>query len=153
LPDRQRIIWWLRRDLRLHDNVALAQALAARAAVVPVFVLDPRLLDGLALAPAQRAFLFDALGDLDSRLRKRGSYLVVRWGDPAQELPALAREAGAGAVYFYRDLTPYARRRDARVQRALAAAGVDARSFPDGYLVAPEDVLKADGTPYTVYTP
>lgn len=151
MSDRQRVIWWLRRDLRLSDNVALAQALAAGAAVVPVFVLDSRLLAGA--APARRAFLFDALADLDARLRKRGSYLVVRRGNPAQELPALAREAGAGAVYFHRDLTPYARRRDVAVERALAVAGIDVRSFSDGYLAAPEDVVKADGMPYTVYTP
>ena len=119
--------------------------------MVPAFVLDPRLLAGA--APARRAFLLDALADLDSRLRKRGSYLVVRWGDPAQQIPALAREAGAGAIYFHRDLTPYARRRDARVGRELAAAGIDARSLSDGYLAPPEDVLKPDGTPYTVYTP
>jgi deoxyribodipyrimidine photolyase len=37
------IVVWLRRDLRLADNPALADA-AARGAVVPVFVLDPRLL-------------------------------------------------------------------------------------------------------------
>ena len=37
------IVVWLRRDLRLADNPALAAA-AARGPVVPVFVLDPRLL-------------------------------------------------------------------------------------------------------------
>jgi deoxyribodipyrimidine photo-lyase len=37
------IVVWLRRDLRLADNPALADA-AGRGVVVPVFVLDPRLL-------------------------------------------------------------------------------------------------------------
>ncbi|MGQ9787624.1 MAG: deoxyribodipyrimidine photo-lyase, partial [Anaerolineae bacterium] len=37
-------IWWLRRDLRLSDNQALAAALADADAVLPVFILDPALL-------------------------------------------------------------------------------------------------------------
>ena len=37
-------LWWIRRDLRLADNLALAAAQAQAEHVVPVFVLDPALL-------------------------------------------------------------------------------------------------------------
>jgi len=38
-------IWWVRRDLRLSDNQALAAALAGAECVIPAFILDPVLLD------------------------------------------------------------------------------------------------------------
>ena len=60
-------IWCFRRDLRLADNWALAAAAAEGRAVVPVFVLDPAVLN----APIHRAaekrksFLFHGLAELD----------------------------------------------------------------------------------------
>lgn len=148
----QRILWWLRRDLRVHDNLVLHEALQDAAAVIPVFCLDPRLWNSAKVAPARRQFLFESLADLDAQLQKRGSYLVLREGDPAREIAQLARDTQAGAVYFHSDYTPYARRRDARVMAALEAAGVHYRTFNDIYLADPNQVLKDDGTPYTVYT-
>ena len=42
-PDHTTVIWWLRRDLRLADNLALGAALAQAGRVIPVFVLDTAL--------------------------------------------------------------------------------------------------------------
>lgn len=148
----QRVIWWVRRDLRVSDNVTLHHALRDAASVLPVFVLDPRLLESKRLAPARRQFLFDSLADLDTRLKKRGGRLILRRGDAARELVQFAQEAHADAVYFHRDYTPYARRRDARVTRALTALGVGVESFADNYLAEPGQIFKPDGTPYTVFT-
>jgi deoxyribodipyrimidine photo-lyase len=148
----QRIIWWLRRDLRLTDNVTLHYALRDAVNVIPVFILDPRLLDGDNLAPARKQFLFDSLADLDARLRARDGRLILRRGDPARELPRLVRETQADAVYFHRDYTPFARVRDERLTNALNALGVRVETFDDNYLAMPEQVLKDDGTPYTIYT-
>lgn len=148
-----RVIWWLRRDLRLADNLALHQALRDAASVIPAFILDARLLESKLLAPARRQFLFDSLGDLDAQLRARGSRLILQQGDPARVLLDLSRETAADAVYFHRDLTPYARRRDERVTRSLQAAGIRVETFDELYLAAPDQVVKDDGTPYAVYTP
>jgi deoxyribodipyrimidine photo-lyase len=142
----------LRRDLRVTDNITLHYALRDAASVIPVFILDPSLLNSDQLAPARKQFLFDSLADLDARLRERGGRLILRRGDPARELSRLVRETQADAVYFHRDYTPYARARDARVTDALNALGVRVETFDDNYLSAPEQVLKDDGAPYTVYT-
>lgn len=149
---KQRIIWWLRRDLRLADNVALSHALRDSRAAIPVFILDPRLLHGDRLAPARKQFLFDSLADLDASLRERGGRLIVRKGKPEAELPRIVRETGADAVHFHRDYTLYARQRDERVTRELTALGARVEMFDDNYLIAPEQILKDDGTAYTVYT-
>lgn len=147
-----KIIWWLRRDLRMTDNVALSYALRDARVTIPVFILDPRLLRSDKLAPARKQFLFDSLADLDASLRERGGRSIICRGTPEAELPRLVRETGADAVYFHRDYTPYARRRDECVTRALSAMGARVEMFDDNYLIAPEQILKDDGTPYTVYT-
>jgi deoxyribodipyrimidine photo-lyase len=141
-------LWWARRDLRLSDNQALAAALAHADQVVPVFVLDPQLLQADWAGAKRVAFLLGGLRELDHGLRARQSYLVVRQGDPLEELGALLAETGAEAVYAEEDVWPYGAQRDARVVQALPL------SLAGGLTVHPSDaVLKADGTPYTVYTP
>jgi deoxyribodipyrimidine photo-lyase len=141
-------IWWARRDLRLADNQALAAALSEGRRVVPVFVLDPVLLSAPDLCARRVAFLFDGLRALDTDLRARGSRLVVRRGDPAAELASLAAEIGASVICAEADPWPYARRRDARV-----AAVVPLRLTGGVTVHPPGTIRKADGSPYTVFTP
>jgi len=144
---------WLRRDLRLHDHPALTDALAAHERVVVAFVFDDRLLDGRFASGARTAFLLGCLADLDDGLRRRGSALVVRRGEPERVLPELARAAGADAVYWTSDVSPFARARDGRVTAALGAAGVEARPRGGGYLVDVSQPRTQAGRPYTVFTP
>ncbi len=142
------VIWWIRRDLRLADNPALTAALAAGRQVIPCFIIDPRLMDGPAAAEKRRAFLLAGLHTLDTGLRARGSRLVIRMGNPLAELLRLRQESGAAAVFAEADFSPFARRRDARI-----AAQLPLHLHGGPTLRHPNDVLKADGTPYTVFTP
>src|SRR6188768_3084273 len=109
-------IWWIRRDLRLTDNQALTAALAAAEQVLPVFILDPRLLASPYTGEKRTAFLFDGLRALDADLRTRGSRLFVRTGDPAEVLTKLCQETGAVTVFAQRDYSPFAIKRDAAVK-------------------------------------
>jgi len=149
-----RIIHWFRRDLRVTDNTALlAAARDAEGEVLPVFVLDDALLRGRDVAPARVQFLLESLAALDASLRALGSRLVVLRGAPGDVLVRLARVAQADALYFNRDYTPRARARDRQVQRALEAAGVRVRSFKDLVIFEEDELLTANGQPYTVFTP
>jgi deoxyribodipyrimidine photo-lyase len=141
-------LWWVRRDLRLMDNQALAAALAHADQVIPVFVLDPTLLGAPDAGEKRVAFLFAGLRALDADLRARGSRLIVRRGDPADELTDLLAESAADAIFAEGDYRPYTRRRDARVAETLPLHLVGSLTVRP-----PEAVLKADGTPYTVFTP
>jgi deoxyribodipyrimidine photo-lyase len=84
-------VWWIRRDLRLTDNQALTAALARADHVILVFVLDPALWRANE-AEKRHAFLLGGLRQLDADLRARGSYLVVRRGNPCDALTALVDE-------------------------------------------------------------
>ncbi len=148
------IIHWFRRDLRLADNTALNAAIRdSSGAVIPTFVLDDALLKGRDVAPVRVQFMLDSLRALDDALRRLGSRLIVLRGDPAAELYRLAQMTGAEAVYFNRDYTPAARRRDRRVSEALRADGVRVESFKDLVIFEEDELLTASGQPYTVFTP
>jgi deoxyribodipyrimidine photo-lyase len=146
---------WLRRDLRLHDHPALAAALRpcddAEVRVVPLFVLDPRLLGSRRVAPARLRYLAEALADLDAGLRQRGGRLVVRRGDPRRVVPAVAREVRASAVHVTGDVTPYAADRDAAVAARLG--DVPLRVHPGLLVHEPGTVLTGGGRPFRVFTP
>ena len=112
-------IWWVRRDLRLADNQALSAALSTAEQVLPVFVLDERLLHSRFVGEKRTAFLFDGLRSLDADLRSRGSRLLVRRGDPPAVLAQLCQEVGAAAVFAQRESSPFAVRRDGDVRDLL----------------------------------
>jgi deoxyribodipyrimidine photo-lyase len=137
-------IWWIRRDLRLTDNLALHSALTTDP-VLPVFILDPAFSSH---SPRRRNFLYTGLGALDHELRKRGSYLVIRKGKPVDVLRQLFNEVRADAIHAEEDFTPYARRRDALVAKFLPLQLVSGQTVHH-----PKSILKKDGRPYTVYTP
>lgn len=141
-------IWWIRRDLRLTDNQALQAAMSNAEQVIPAFVLDQQLLDSRYVGEKRLAFLFAGLRALDARLRQLGSYLVLRKGEPRQELRKLLEESGASGIYAEPDYSPFARTRDERLSVSLPLnwAGSPA-VLPPGFVVKP------DGQPYTVFTP
>jgi deoxyribodipyrimidine photo-lyase len=140
-----KVIWWLRRDLRLSDNPTLHLAIQ-QGEVIPIFILDPLLLSS---TPVRRqAFLFDGLHRLDEDLRARGSRLISRRGMSVEVLAALMAESGAEAIYAEEDFTPYARQRDEQVAVRLPLHLVQGQTVHH-----PGEVLKWDRQPYTVFTP
>jgi deoxyribodipyrimidine photo-lyase len=137
-------IWWIRRDLRLTENAALAAALET-GSVFPVFIVDPAFASS---SPRRRDFLFEGLHALDKDLRARNSYLILRTGTPAQVLRQLLRETNADSIHAEEDFTPYALRRDRDVARHLPLRLIHGQTVHH-----PTDILKANGKPYTVFTP
>lgn len=141
-------IWWIRRDLRLFDNTALITALAEAEKILPVFILDPALIQSEYVGEKRWAFLLAALHHLDSDLAKRESKLIVRRGEPRTQLEKLIHETGAEAIYAEEDFSPYAQRRDSAIAKKLPlrlTGGLTLRH--------PASVLKENGLPYTIFTP
>jgi deoxyribodipyrimidine photo-lyase len=136
---------WFRRDLRLGDHPALADA-ADGQDVLACFVLDPRLEKSSGRRRLQ--FLGDALRRLNSDLN--GRLLMIR-GRPEERIPFIAKEIDASSVHVSEDFAPFGRRRDERVRAALGSVPLVATGSP--YLVSPGSVTKPNGDPYRVFTP
>lgn len=142
-------VMWFRRDLRLDDSPALnaAVAEAGGAEVVPLFVLDPALWGPA--GPARRAYLNLSLADLGDRV----GGLQLRRGDPVREVVSVARAANATTVHVAHDFGPYGRRRDEKVEAALAEHQIVLVRTGSPYAVSPGRVRNANGGRYQVFTP
>ncbi len=144
-------IIWLRQDLRLNDQAAVAAA-AAAGPVIPVYVLDDETAAHRRMGGASRWWLHHSLAALDADLRARGSRLVLRRGVAATVLAELAAAVGAGAVHALRHVEPWWRNADRALARALPA-GCPLVRHDGGYLVRPGTLLTGGGTPFKIYTP
>jgi len=146
------VIVWFRQDLRLADNPALAAAHAAGRPVIPLYVLDGT--PGLRpLGGTARWWLDKSLAALGEDLKSIGSRLILRRGEAQAVLQALARETGAGAVFWNRVYDGAGVARDTAIKAALQADGLACESFNAGLLNEPWRVKTGAGGPFKVFTP
>lgn len=147
------VLHWFRRDLRLHDNTALNRAIEQAETVIPVFILEDALRIGPDVGAARLAFLLESLKELQSSLRELGYPLVVRSGRSEVEIPRLATELRAEAVFCNKRYEPYARLRDTRVFNALNSIGVGFEQSKDAVIWEEKEILTKSSEPYTVFSP
>ena len=148
------VIWWLRRDLRLEDNKALFHALNSGIPVLPVFIFDTHILEQLSNKSDKRvALIYQVLEQINAKLKKMGSSLLVIHDTPVNGFQKICTQFNVKRVYTNHDYEPYARRRDAEVKQLLSGKGIEFQSFKDQVIFEKSQILKSDGTPYTVFTP
>src|ERR1700743_2243515 len=102
------ILVWFRNDLRVHDNEILFEATRKADKILPVYVFDPFYFrpnsSGNSKTGSLRAkFMLEAVADLRNNLRKLGGELIIRMGNPAEIIPALAEEYQVSEVYHHRE--------------------------------------------------
>jgi len=103
-------LFWFRNDLRLTDNPGLRAACAAHKAILPVYILDKRLLQTdrwgfVRLGPFRLKFLLESLADLKDDLKEKGSDLYFKVGIPEEEVARLAKAHNCEAVYASKEYT------------------------------------------------
>ena len=151
----QRItLFWFRRDLRLVDNHGLSQALQSGNPVLPIFIFDRNILDELEVkADARLQFIFDTLEQLNHELAAYGSGLKTYFGTPEEVFRELVKTYLIELVIANRDYEPYAIQRDKSIHALLSDHGILFKGYKDQVIMDRRDVMKADGEPYTVFTP
>jgi deoxyribodipyrimidine photo-lyase len=147
-------IFWFRRDLRFNDNAGLFQALKQGAPVIPVFIFDRDILDKLEDKHDRRViFIHQAILNLQEQLVAMGSSLEVYYGKPGNVFTTLCEKYQVGSVFTNHDYEPYAIKRDGAIADFLNKKGISFLSFKDQVIFEKDEVVKDDGTPYTVFTP
>ncbi|MGV7224928.1 MAG: deoxyribodipyrimidine photo-lyase, partial [Nitrospinales bacterium] len=147
-------ICWLRRDLRLKDHVALSEATCLSQEVVLVFVFDTTILYKVKDKKDRRVtFIHRSLQELDQKLRKKGSALVVLYGNPIKEIPEFADRIKAQAVFINRDYEPSGKKRDKTVQTACRSRGINLYDIKDQVILEGGELSTKSGTPFKVFTP
>lgn len=147
-------IFWFRRDLRLHDNRGLQFALEQSLPVLPLFIFDSDILDRLPSGEDPRvSFIHQNIRNLNQDLGKLGSSMLVHYGRPEDVFSKLLEDYDVRALYYNHDYEPSARERDERIDRLFSQKGLEVRSFKDQVIFEKDEIVKADGEPYTVFTP
>ncbi len=148
------LIFWFQRDLRLEDNVGLRQALAQGIPVLPIFIFDSSNINkGTLIADRSMDFLLQVLKGLNEELREFGSRLQGFIGDELEVFQLLTKQFEVQAVYTNRDYEPTAIQRLNKLRDYLQFNGIPIFDFKDQVIFDQDEILKKDGSPYTVFGP
>jgi deoxyribodipyrimidine photo-lyase len=152
--DRPRVnIFWFRRDLRLDDNSGLRAGLDMGLPLVPVFIFDSEILNDLPREDKRIAFIHEHLEKLNNALAGYQSTLLTFHGSVLATFETLVTKYEIGSVICNHDYEPYARTRDAVVSKWLRSRGINMVTCKDQVVFEKNEVLKDDGSPYTIFTP
>ncbi|MCA0430755.1 MAG: DNA photolyase family protein [Bacteroidetes bacterium] len=147
-------LFWFRRDLRLEDNIGLCQALSSGSPVLPIFIFDKFILDALENKADRRVdYIHQALLAINSGLKNHQCKLNTFYGEPLDIFKQLSEEYDIQVVFCNRDYEPQAIKRDTEIFDFFKTKGISFKAFKDQVIFDKNDVVKNDGTPYTVYTP
>ncbi|MBU2912366.1 cryptochrome/photolyase family protein [Reichenbachiella agariperforans] len=146
-------IFWFRRDLRLEDNHGLWRALSSNSPVLPIFIFDDNITAELDKADPRITFIYDQLTHISKTLVGKSSQLYCKQGDPLEIWKSIIEEFNIDTVYANEDYEPYAIQRDKNIAQLLAQSNIQFNLHKDQVVYAKDDILKADGSPYTVFTP
>jgi len=151
-------IFWFRRDLRWEDNAglyhALYQAKLQGTPVLPIFVFDKTILNQSEDKADRRVdFIHQTLTRMQGDLMAKGKSLWVQYGTPTEVFEKLFSDFNVKAVYTNHDYGPKANARDAAIEKMALKKKATYHHFKDQVIFEKEEVIKEDGTPYTIYTP
>lgn len=146
-------IFWLRRDLRLADNTALNAALNSGEKVQPIFIFDTKIINELDEDDARITFIYEQLEKIHFELLTYGSSLKIFFGNPSMIWQEIVNKVTVHGVYVNRDYEPYGIKRDISIKKELQKKHIPFYSFKDQVIFEQDEIIKKDGTPYTVYTP
>lgn len=144
-----------RRDFRLTDNTALLLASKKCEKIYTIFIFTPEQVTdkNRFKSDISIAFMIGALGELAKEIRKKGGQLVTLFGENDNVVEKCIDTWGIDAVYWNKDYTPYAKKRDASVEKICKEKGIDVCISDDYYLNPPGTILTGAGTSYLKYTP
>ena len=147
-------IFWFRRDLRLSDNHGLFEALNTSANVLPIFIFDEEILSKLENKADKRVdYIFQALKLLNRHLEKSGKSIKILHGNALDVFKKLQKSFDVDKVICNEDYEPSAIKRDREIATFFESKNIGFESFKDQVHFHKDEILKSDGTPYTIYTP
>jgi deoxyribodipyrimidine photo-lyase len=142
-------VFWFRRDLRLEDNKGLFEALNS-GKTLPIFIFDSSILSELDKDDSRLSFIYQTLIKIHQKLK---GTLKVFIGKPIDIWQQLMSDYHIDTVFYNKDYEPYASERDHKIGAFLKSKNINFIGFKDQVIFEEKDILKSDGTPYTIYTP
>ena len=147
-------IVWFRRDLRLHDNHALSQAIQAEGELLPIFIFDPKILKNFPDKSDRRvSFIYRELQSIQEKFSEYGGSMRVFFDDPKNVFSQLLKEFDQLRVFSNEDYEPGPIKRDELIKNLCTKNKVEFLQFKDQVIRSGSEISKSNGAPYVVYTP
>ncbi len=147
-------IFIFRRDYRLDDNIGFIECCKASDSVLPIFIFTPeqsKKRENPYFSDNSFQFLVESLDELNATLP---SGLLILQEENVKALKEIKKVYDFNAIYTNRDYTPYAIDRDEAIRKYCESEEIAFHNECEDYLLMPMNTfLKADGKPYTKYTP
>jgi deoxyribodipyrimidine photo-lyase len=152
---RSRALCWLRRDLRLSDQRALAHACQNHDEVQLCFIFDSQILAKISDHTDQRiSFIHQGLLEIEKEISsKYKASLHIEYGDPVQIIPELCKKFKVSSLYLNADYDPYSKIRDQKVKISVESMGLKFYSYKDHVIFEKHEVLTQGSDYYKVFTP
>jgi deoxyribodipyrimidine photo-lyase len=150
-------IVWFRHDLRVTDNMALAQACAdPHAQVIAVYIATPEQWQKHSLSPRQAELMYAALLELQQSLATRSIPLhyhqSTTFKAAAIWLVDYCQTQRAAKLFFNRQYEINERQRDHWVEQQLSGR-IECHGFDDSLLLPPGSIRTKSGDMYQIFTP
>ena len=162
-------VWWIRHDLRLHDNPALHRAMELGEVVLPLFAWAGGVDNGaavdsspesdsagglaLAIGGATQWWLSESLESLRSSLEAAGSRLYVLQGTITDALDNVSENFDVAAVVGEKRFEPSSEACEDSVADWCQRCGIDFELTAANNLAEPGSVRSDSGNPMRVFTP
>lgn len=122
--------------------------------MLPIFIFDKNILNKLTDRKDRRVhFIYKNLVSLNLELQTEGSSLLVLHDEPLNAFKTICDSYTIKNVYTNHDYEPYAIARDKEIEEWLRTKHIPFHSFKDQVIFEKGEVMKADGSPYTIFTP
>lgn len=138
----------------MHDNRGFYEALNDSNEVLPVFIFDKIILNKLGDKKDKRiSFIHHTLTNIATELQRESSSLLVLYDEPLNAFKIIVESFTVKNVFTNHDYEPYAIERDLKIKEYLSTKNIPFYSFKDQVIFEKEEVVKSDGSPYTIFTP
>ncbi|WP_233237269.1 deoxyribodipyrimidine photo-lyase [Bordetella sp. LUAb4] len=155
-PDGRNTLWWIRTDLRLRDNPALAAALEDGPALA-LFIVSPAQWESHGDAVVKIDFWRRNLLSLAEALAERHiplKFLTVhKWSEVPRALAGFCRDHDVDSVHANVEWAINERRRDYDAGERLAQDAVSLTLHQGNTLLKPGTIVTGKGECYKVFTP
>ena len=148
----QNSIFIFRRDFRLTDNSGLIEALENSKNVIPIFIFTPEQIDKNSYKSDNAIqFMIESLTELENKIKKKKGQLYYFYGKQDKIISKIIKNNNIDAVYFNKDWTPYAIKRDEKINKLCLKKDIDCIQVEDYTLLPINKLLNHNEEVYKVY--
>jgi deoxyribodipyrimidine photo-lyase len=149
-------LYIFRRDLRIQDNVGLNYALSQCKNVYTIFIFTPEQVTSKNKFKSDNSiqFMIESLDELSENIKQYGGVLELFYGENNKIITKYIKSKNIDAIFFNRDITPYAKKRDKSIIDICEKMKnkIPVFTSQDYYLFEPGSILAGNGNDAHVYT-